>query len=293
MRLLVLSDLHLSPGGKPPAFERLSAYTVDDVEGVMLLGDVIDKTDENSIDLGREVIAGFADAGLPVLSVPGNHDHLPDHRRLVSGIDGARLLHGTAITLVDRGAEPVNEGADDSLRIVGWGCEEFDQRPAVSPPWDTEPESAPVSPARIDAFVDTLAAHIQGDAPLESVEESLGIADPAGFGRGIKRLLERHRPIASALSVDGPLLVGTHVPPFGTGLDVSRGAGDSHRGSVALRLALEERSPIAVCCGHFHREEYDLLDGTHLLNPGYRGGAVVEVDPRTAGFSYDPISLSE
>lgn len=72
---------------------------------------------------------------------------------------------------------------------------------------------------------------------------------------------------------EGAVLV-SHSPPQGH-LD---GGGDVHYGSWALLVAIEEKSPAAVFCGHIHEHfgEESAIGDTPVRNVGPRG-ALIEI----------------
>ncbi|MEM5792853.1 MAG: metallophosphoesterase family protein [Candidatus Aenigmatarchaeota archaeon] len=59
----------------------------------------------------------------------------------------------------------------------------------------------------------------------------------------------------------------THVPPYGTNLDIIRSG--VHVGSYVVRNFIESKKPILAVCGHIHEAKgTDMIGGTVLLNPG-------------------------
>lgn len=91
-----------------------------------------------------------------------------------------------------------------------------------------------------------------GHTPNESEDDR--------FGHGLRRALGDWQ---------GPpekLIVITHQPAYGTGLDL---VGSRHKGSPALRHFIEEIQPILAISGHIHEARcIDRLGETTLVNPG-------------------------
>ncbi len=74
-----------------------------------------------------------------------------------------------------------------------------------------------------------------------------------------------------------PLVLVSHVPPYGTRIDTL--SSGRHVGSSAVRAAIERYRPDLCIAGHIHEAKgRDLLAGTPILNPGdLRGGGWVTV----------------
>lgn len=294
MRALVLTDLHLDPDAPDPEFSALSAHSTDEIDLICCLGDTVDDPDPDSIAAGRSALDRLAATGVPILSIPGNHDNGAYHDRLVDGIDGVTDCHRTAVTVTDDGVCTLEE-VDDALRIAGWGCEQFDQQPELRfeeyEGFDpSEYDDRDHAADRIAAEVlDVLSEYVRGTADRAAVADRLEIDDRATLAADLDRLTERYRTIAETIP-DGPTLLLTHVPPYGTRLDDHHKHERGHWGSIALALAIRARTPLAAFSGHSHRQAYDTIGGTHLLNPGYRQGTVVSVDA-DGSFGYEPIDL--
>ena len=66
----------------------------------------------------------------------------------------------------------------------------------------------------------------------------------------------------------GPkLILVTHYPPYGTGVD--RAWDGTHIGSRSVRRFVEEVRPLAVLCGHVHESRgIDRIGSTVIVNPG-------------------------
>ena len=86
--------------------------------------------------------------------------------------------------------------------------------------------------------------------------------------------------ISAGLRSDGPPpdILLTHVPAFGTPLDVAPGVG--HIGSHAVRACVEKYAPALHVCGHVH-ESFGIasLGASLLVNPGpYFQGRYAEIE---------------
>ncbi len=63
------------------------------------------------------------------------------------------------------------------------------------------------------------------------------------------------------------VVVLSHAPPYGTGLDRTRGS--SHVGSRAVRELIEQAAPLLVVCGHIQESRgIDTLGPTTMVNCG-------------------------
>jgi len=134
VRLGILTDIHLSPPGSPPAAwhnpyqldtvrERL-AQSIRWLEGqgvdrIAVLGDLTHHGDEPSL---HETIEILATSNVPVWVLPGNHDLTSGIAPFSGAIDAAG--NGTVTTI---GGEPVP--LDDAWRVAGLAIE---QRPDQS-----------------------------------------------------------------------------------------------------------------------------------------------------------------
>jgi Icc-related predicted phosphoesterase len=85
----------------------------------------------------------------------------------------------------------------------------------------------------------------------------------------------------------------SHVPPFGTALDVhhsaeARADDHLHDGWMAMSGAIRHAAPHVGVFGHSHIRGYDSFDGseTHLLNGGFRGVTTVNLGEGGFGFSF-------
>jgi len=65
---------------------------------------------------------------------------------------------------------------------------------------------------------------------------------------------------------EGTSIVLTHVPPYGTNLDL---ISSGHIGSLSVREFIEEHQPALHVCGHVHESRgIDRLGNTIIVNPG-------------------------
>lgn len=80
----------------------------------------------------------------------------------------------------------------------------------------------------------------------------------AGFGGGLfggpGSLLfsegQIEKGLSGLLQGKGKEILVTHLPPFGTGVDLARSG--AHIGSRAVRKVIEEKQPLVHLCGHCH-----------------------------------------
>ena len=63
------------------------------------------------------------------------------------------------------------------------------------------------------------------------------------------------------------LILVTHYPPYGTGVD--KAWNGTHIGSRSVRKLIEDIKPLAVLCGHVHESRgIDKVGNTIIINPG-------------------------
>lgn len=95
MRIAAIGDIHLgaeSGGELRPALTELH----DRADVLLLAGDL---TRHGTVEEGRVVAAEFADLGVPVVAVLGNHDHHSDAQHEITAEltdHGITVLEGTA-----------------------------------------------------------------------------------------------------------------------------------------------------------------------------------------------------
>ncbi|MFI2283424.1 metallophosphoesterase family protein [Nocardia beijingensis] len=98
MRIAAVGDVHLgadSRGQWRPALEGLS----ERADVLLLAGDL---TRHGAVDEGRVVAEEFAELGVPVVAVLGNHDYHGDAEQEISKVltdHGITVLEGTSVTL--------------------------------------------------------------------------------------------------------------------------------------------------------------------------------------------------
>ena len=271
MNLLVVGDLHLGENGyaaRPhPSWERFDAVlTVGDVAHSRVT--VTDGTLRQEELVGLEEATAFFehldDLGVPVLTVPGNHDH-HRHEAFIDGTTGVRNLHRSTAEL-------------GAYHAVGFGSELLDDGPEVR--YDRENVTEIDDP---DAWIARTLDRAAGDetAAIARLRDRL-----EGVDEGIATYTEHYETLASLVTDSedsaGPIVL-THVPPFNTTLDrvaesVPR-IGGRHWGSIALTNLLTERDISFVACGHIHEAEgVDTVAGTTCLNAGYRSAYAVTLE---------------
>jgi predicted phosphodiesterase len=178
MRLGIVTDVHVSPPGSPPAAWHnpydlegaprrlalaLARLRDEGVEAIAVLGDLTNRADAASVARALEVLAG---AGLPIRIVPGNHDAEPggvDLARAVAALDSAQvrtaapdgeLLGGTRLAGVGIGYD----AAADRWQVGGIEAAGWDSDPVVllshSPLLDIEPKVAAAGLKNAGTFAD-------------------------------------------------------------------------------------------------------------------------------------------
>jgi len=289
MRLLAFGDTHVKPTGRSPAYDRLALPP--DTDAVVTVGDVVHRTDRESVEAGRAFLAALADLGARVYSVPGNHDPPPEHGGLTDGVPAASVLHDGVVSV----------GEAD---LVGWGCEGFDVGPEVAcldfaalDPRNATGDRRHVADRNARRLEDALYEYVTGDETEAEVADALDVRpdERPTLSEGLDEL-ERTYDRLDALfeAAASPTVALTHVPPYGTELDRHHSLGEReadldglHVGSVALKLALRVHRPAVALSGHSHNPAYETLTAegstVHLLNLGFRGVVTVNYDE---GFSY-------
>lgn len=289
MRVLVCNDLHLKPGGSD---YDLAAMTVpDDVDAVIVAGDLTHRDGEDDVALARRFVERFA-PDVPVVYVPGNHDHAPMPERVVDGVDGATSGH-----------ELVREW--DAGALVGWGCErrslepELDQRafPALDPRTAPRGERRYVADRTADRIEDALLEVVTDQVSARDAADALDVAPgkQSAFVRSVDAVRETYDHLAGLVGDREGVVLVTHLSPFNTSFDRHHSTGtreddleDLHTGSIALKLVTRTHDVYATVSGHSHAFGYDTGDDgpPHMLNLGYRGLGVVDVDPAVGVFSF-------
>ena len=296
MRLLVCGDLHLKPAGSG---YDLDAVTVpESVDAAVVLGDLTHRAGKDDRELARRVVERLAKS-VPVLYVPGNHDHAPMPHRVVEGIDDAESCHRTVRSF-------------DDLTVVGWGCEQrslplsIDQREFAALDVSTEPrgERRYAANRTADAIEAACGDVIRGDTSREDAAAELGITreERPTFETTLERISSTYEDLSSLLSGEENVLLASHVPPFNTAFDRHHAIGSReddlasvHVGSVAIKLVTAEHDTFAALSGHSHSHGYEVGDDgrPHYLNLGFRGIATVDVAPDRGLFSFTRIAGEE
>ncbi|MFA9504911.1 metallophosphoesterase [Natrinema sp. H-ect1] len=290
MRALVYNDLHLKPAGSGYDVDALAVP--EDVDAVWIAGDLTHRDGRDDVALARRFVERFP-ADIPVLYVPGNHDHAPMPERVVDDVEGATSGHDT-----------IREY--ESVTIVGWGCQRRSLEPALDqvafPALD--PRTAPCGERRYaadrtaDAIEDALFDVVYGDATAHDAAATLDIADenvPA-FSRSVDTVLETYEHLAGLVGDRSNVVVVSHLSPFNTSFDRHHSTGTReedreafHTGSIALKLLTRTHDVFATYSGHSHDFGYDTGDGgtgaSHMLNLGFRGIGLVDIDPTADVFS--------
>ncbi|QLC35556.1 metallophosphoesterase (plasmid) [Halarchaeum sp. CBA1220] len=296
MEVLAFGDAHIKPTGDAVDYDSLTVPA--SVDAIIVAGDVVHRTDAESLDTGHEFLARLDAADPPVFCVPGNHDPLPAYDTLLDGLD-ATLVHETHATI---------ETDDETLTVVGWGLEtttfapeiELTQFPALDPGDGTESDQYALDQASStleDVAYDLLVEN-DAESPREQAREAadrLGIerANRPTFAQQWNHLRTAYQRLSTLFGAPtDPTLVVTHVPPYNTALDEHHSIGTRERdldgyhvGSIALTLALREHTPFAALSGHSHRERYE-VEPTHLLGLGFQVIASVDLDLQRGAFGY-------
>jgi len=285
--LLVISDLHLRATGAQYPVTDLPVETHDIV---LSLGDVVDENREHAKSVsageayeerGRAFLERLDKQGVPVLTVPGNHDPVDCTQRLSEGLTNIHPLHcGTRSAVVEE---------DQSFTVAGWGCEQFDFPPALlSPDYPDIPVEGEIRTP--DAVASTLlraaGQYLAGDLSKTDLAHKLGIeATNPSFETSLAQLDTRFETLVELVEgANNPTVVASHISPFNVPFDI-RGQhshdGDYHFGSVALRVALAATGVDACLSGHTHQRGLTAIPTTsghsYVHNPGDAGVSSVSI----------------
>lgn len=292
MRLLVFGDTHLKRGGENPNYGDVTIPSGTDA--VLTLGDVVHQIRPADIAAGREFYSRISEDDSQIFAVPGNHDPAEEHHRLFPDNGAAKLIHNRVVSLGD-------------VDIIGWGCENLQFSPAIRctdfealdprSSSDNRRFAADNAAKRVEKLCHSYA--VEG-ADERTIAARLDIRDGelGDFVEGLRLLRERYERLVELVeAAEPPIIVASHIPPYGTSIDRHHSVGqraadidDLHLGSIALKLVLQEYSPALSLSGHSHSEGYETLDtGTepaHILNFGYQGVGTLSLEDNGAKFSY-------
>lgn len=322
MKLLAFGDPHLKPGGESVDLDAIRVPS--DVDAVVTTGDVIHRTDPDSLALAREFFERLHEAGIPVICTPGNHDPQDQYDSLVGDLPTVvnahdRVVTGEAFPSVAASAPEASEGAAagsegvpadllDGHAFVGWGCESTTFEPeirltAVSAldPRDAEGDRRYAADRAAGRLEDAAFDHVTGDRDAGAFAEAVGVvrSERSAFREGVERLEALFDRLDALLAAaPEPTVVLTHVPPYNTSLDRHHSIGARehdldglHVGAIGLKLALRKHRPVASLSGHSHNGAYQPgLSGDggppHMLNLDFRTVLGIEVDGNEGSFSY-------
>lgn len=290
MRALVCNDLHLKPAASDYNVDAMAVP--DNVDVAFIAGDLTHRDGEADVALAHRFVKRFA-PDIPVLYVPGNHDHAPMPERVVDGFQHATDGHETVRKY-------------GSSTVIGWGCERrslddaLDQTefPALDPRTAPRGERRYAADRTADAIEAALANVIIGERSVDEAAEDLGIADRnlAAFHHSVDTVQETYDHLATLVGDHLNVVIVAHRSPFNTSFDRHHSTGTReedrealHTGSIALKLVARSHDVYATISGHSHSFGYNSGDGNrppHMLNLGYRGLGLVELDPPSGVFSF-------
>ncbi|MDH5021190.1 metallophosphoesterase [Halobacterium rubrum] len=291
MRFLVCNDLHLKPTASDYDVEAVQVS--DDVDAAFVAGDLTHRDGEDDIALARRFIDRLA-TGAPVMYVPGNHDCTPMPAHVVDGLENATSGH-----------DVVSEC--ESVTVVGWGCERrsldpiLDQTafPALDPRTEPRGERRYAADRTADAIEDALLEVVSDDTSARDAADTLDITpeNRGAFLRSVTSVQAAYDHLASLVDAHTNVFLVTHLSPFNTSFDRHHSTGTReedreslHTGSIALKLVARTHDVFATICGHSHQFGYDTGDDAdgapHMLNLGFRGVGIVDVNPDAGVFSF-------
>jgi len=290
VRLTVLNDIHLKPTYDTVIDEfELPANT----DAVLITGDLIDQVDEDSITQARQLLSRLEEAAVPTVVVPGNHDPRDSAERFVTGFRYVQLAHDRLVS----GTEYPVDTLFDTLAVAGWGCTQFDAgcelSYAAATAFEIRDDYGYVDQYAEQQAVQELLAAIDAllaeETTSHEVVEEFGL--PSAASTAVESVVTVGTRLIELLQQSSPVLLATHVPPFGTDLDRHHSAEQRemdglHNGSLAVAGAIRAADPAIACFGHSHVQGYRMYEtaSTHLLNGGFRG--VTTIDLSADGFGY-------
>lgn len=289
MRVLICNDLHLKPAASDYDIDAIAVP--DSVDTVFIAGDLTHRNGEEDITLARRFIDQF---DIDVLYVPGNHDPNPMPERVVDGFEHATAGHNAVCI-------------SESCSVVGWGCDRRSLNTVLDqtafPTLD--PRTAPRGERRYqvdqsaEAIENGLLDTVTGQATIHDITTNLGIADkniPA-FHQSIQTIQETYDHLSDLVGDRSNVVLVSHLSPFSTSFDRHHSKGTRkedregfHTGSIALKLITQTHDIYATISGHSHTFGYDTGAGKanapHMLNLGYRGLGIVDINPADGIFSF-------
>lgn len=296
MDILVCGDLHLKPGGEAHPIEEIPI--AEEIDFALVVGDLTHRDGPDDVALAREFVE-YVTESVPLLYVPGNHDHKPMPKCVVDGIEDAAVAHETTFET-------------GPLSIVGWGCTQRSLEPALDvrafEPLD--PTTVPPEERRYAAdtaaeqLLEACRAVIIENQPVPTVATELGLTreEQGQFEAGVERVTATYERLDGLLTDTEHVLLATHLSPYNTSFDRHHSVGDRdadlealHTGSLAIRLAIQTHDVFAAVSGHSHSQGYDVGPGVagqpHLINLGFRGVAELTVAPNSGSFSYTTVDV--
>lgn len=297
MDILVCGDLHLKPGGEAHSIEKIPV--AEEIDFALVVGDLTHRDGPEDIALAREFVEYVTDS-VPLLYVPGNHDHMPMPEQVVDGIEDAAVAHETTF---ETGA----------LSVVGLGCT---QR-SLETPLDVrdfeplDPTTIPPEERRYAAdtaaeqLLEACRAVIIENQPVPTVATELGLTreEQAQFEAGVETVSATYEKLDGLLTDTEHVMLATHLSPYNSSFDRHHSVGGRnadlealHTGSIAIRLAIKSHDVFASVSGHSHSQGYDVGPGvagqSHLVNLGFRGVAEFTLRSEDGAFSYTTVDIS-
>lgn len=285
MKFSIYTDLHLKPSGSGYDLDQVGVPA--DIDAVLISGDLTHRANPEDIELAQDFISRLE--GVPVLYIPGNHDHAPMATDVVDSFDYAHAIDRESIEF-------------DEITVIGYGCHNRTlERPLDQRDYEAlDPEK--IDPNRRRYMANKHADHIEAvcydlicdDLTLSEAIEELEIRshEEATFRSAVQSITETYQEITSLLANQSNILFLTHVPPFNTTFDHHHAIGDRHEslenlhvGSIPIKLAIRTHDVRLSVSGHSHNFGYDVfthrvdIPPVHYLNLGYRGIGSATVRP--------------